>query len=177
MTDSRSLRLNEFGFDAVQEHFRRHIVASDRQLDERVAGKNHQTHFVIHHLVDQFAQHLFRAIQTVGSHVLGQHRITDIQCDNGFYTLPFLGMLVLSPLRTRSSDDEQHKGYHQNTEFHVRAHAAGIRHQRFHQFLIAKLLQLAAFAQRVPDVGCYENRHGHQQPQKFHICKSEHNIV
>ena len=105
-SDSRSLCLDEFRLDGVEEHLRRHIIAGDRQLNERVAGKDDETHFVIHHVVHQFAQHLFGAVQTVRRYIFGEHRIGDIECHNRLDSLPFLRALRLTELRPGGSDDK-----------------------------------------------------------------------
>ena len=73
LTDRRSLRLNQLRFDAVKEHLRGHVVTGDRQLHERVSGEDHQTHFVVDHVVHQFGQHLFGAVQTIRCDILCQH--------------------------------------------------------------------------------------------------------
>ena len=132
LPDSRSLCFDEIGFDGIEEHLRRHIVTGNRQLHERIACKDHQSHFVVHHIIHQFAQHLFGAVQTVGRHVFSQHRVRNIQSYDGFYALPFLRAFALPELRTGGSDNEQTKRNHDDGELHSRAHMTRIRHQLLH---------------------------------------------
>ena len=49
--DGGTLRLDELWFDGVEEHFCRDVVAGDRQLYERITGKDDESHFVVHHIV------------------------------------------------------------------------------------------------------------------------------
>ena len=149
LTDSCSLRLDELGFDGVEEHLRGHVVAGDRQLNESVSGKNHQTHFVVHHVIHQFGEHLFGSVQTVWRYVFCEHGVGDIQCHDSFDTLPFLRALTLTELRTGSGDDKQRQRYHHYTELRRRTRMTCVRHELCHQFGIAELLQLSSLMTRV----------------------------
>ena len=106
VTNSCALRFNHVGRDSVQEHLRAHIIAGDRQLDIRLAGKNYQSHFVVHHVIDELAEHLFSAVQTVRRHVLCQHRIGYIERNHDLDTLPLDGFLFLTVLRTGNGDNQ-----------------------------------------------------------------------
>ena len=158
-SDGRSLRLDEFGFDGIEEHLGGHVVAGDRQLHEGIAGKNDQSHFVIDHVIHQFAEHLFGAVQTVRRYVFRQHGVGDIQRHDGFDTLPFLRMLGLAELRTGSGDDEESERQHHDAELHSRTHAAGIRHKGLHEFRVTELLYLTTFAFGLVHKSEDEDRH------------------
>ena len=99
-TDGGTLGLDEVRLDRIEEHLRRHVVAGDRQLNECVTGKDDEAHFIVHHVIHQFGQHLFGAVQTVRRYIFGEHGVGDIECHDRFDTLPFLRALGLTELRT-----------------------------------------------------------------------------
>ena len=62
--DSRSLRLDERGSNMLQEHLGGYIISRDRQLGVCLSCKHNQADFVVRHVVNQFAEHLFGSVQT-----------------------------------------------------------------------------------------------------------------
>ena len=106
LADGGALRLNECRCDGVQECLGGHIVAGDGQLDVTLAGKDDEADLIVDHLVNHLAEHLFGAVQTRRSYVLGEHGVGYIQGDDDLNTLPFDGFFLLSELRSRGCDDE-----------------------------------------------------------------------
>ena len=104
--DGGALRLNECRCDGVQECLGGHIVAGDGQLDVTLAGKDDEADLIVDHLVNHLAEHLFGAVQTRRSYVLGEHGVGYIQGDDDLNTLPFDCFFLLSELRSRGCDDE-----------------------------------------------------------------------
>ena len=174
LTDGRSLGLNQLRFDAVKEHLRGDVVAGNRQLNERVSGEDHQTHFVVDHVVHQLTQHLFGAVQTIRCDILCQHRVRYIQCHDGFDTLPFLRALTLTELRSGGSDDQQRQRHHHEAELNGRSYATRIWHQGFHQHRVTERLQLTSLVAGVGPIGCCKNRYRRQQPKHLYMCKTKH---
>ena len=94
--DIRTLGCHHRRVDARQEHLCRHIVAGDGKLHKGIARKHNQADLVVSEVVYQILYHHLTTIQTTGDDVLRQHRVTDVQRDDGLYA----HALLVTDLRT-----------------------------------------------------------------------------
>ena len=175
--DSRSLRLDERGSNMLQEHLGGYIISRDRQLGVCLSCKHNQADFVVRHVVNQFAEHLFGSVQTRRSDIFGKHGVGYIQCNHHFDTLAFFHAFRLSVLRSCRSNNQTSQGKHQYTELDVYAACCSIRHERVNQCLLAELACRTTFLATQEDVSYRHSRDEQQQPQEFYISKSKHKVI
>ena len=136
-----TLRGNHRWRDIRQEHLGTDIVAGDGQLDESIAGKDDKTYLVVGKVVHQILDHHLRTVQTTGSDILGEHRITDVHADDGLDTRTLLVADLGTHLRTGQHDDEQGQCSEQQPELDSGTQTGHVRHQLAQQVTVAKLTQ------------------------------------
>ena len=113
-----ALGLDEGWCGVLQEHLGRHVVAGDRQLHEGIAGKDDETYLVVGELVDQVLHQHLALVESRRRHILCQHRVGDVETDDGLNALTLVVRNLAAHLWTRHHEDEQGQGCKQQAELH-----------------------------------------------------------
>ena len=129
----RTLGSHHRRVDTRQEHLGRYIVARDRQLYKGITRKHDETDLIVGEMIHQVLHHHLTTVQTTGHDILSQHRVGDIQGNDGLDTSPLLLTDLRTHLWTGQHHDQQGEGCQQQPELHPWTEMRYIRHQGFQQ--------------------------------------------
>ena len=170
----RTLGSHHRRVDTRQEHLGRYIVACDRQLHKGITRKHDETDLVVGEMIHQILHHHLTTVQTTRYNILCQHRIGDIQGNDGFNTCPFLLTDLRTHLRTGQHHNQQGEGNQQQPELHPWTEMGYIRHQGFQQLQVAKLTEPLFLISISHKPNQCQYGYQHQQPEIYGVFKSKH---
>ena len=105
--DVRPLLRNGVGVQFAHFLFKRIVVHRRRTQQEGVARKRHETHAAFRVSVNKLAHRRLRALQTVRSHIGGEHGFRGINQEHDILALALNLVFHLAPLRSRERKPEE----------------------------------------------------------------------
>ena len=124
----RLLSAVEIGDTSLISAATNELEQSIRTEAKRIAGKYNHPHFIVLHLVHQLRNQSFGFLQAAWLHILGKHRVRNIECYNHFNALTLNGFQSRTKLRTSQQNSKQTNCNEHYPELHIRAVFRCIRH-------------------------------------------------